>query len=46
VVRGSWFELRLYVSEELLNLAHSNAIEAAKILYKLKREVFLAVLDK
>ena len=46
VVENSWFELRFYVSKELLNLALSKPIEVAKILYRLKREIFLSVLDK
>ena len=45
-MKDCWFELRFYVSQELLNLARSNSVEAARILYRLKREVFLPVLDK
>jgi len=45
-VGDGWFELRFYVSQELLNLARGNSVEATRILYRLKREVFLPVLDK
>ena len=46
MIEGSWFELRLYASQELLNLAHTNPIETAKILFRIKREAILTILDK
>ena len=44
--KGSWFELRFYISQELLNLAQANPVEAARVLYKIKHEVILTILDR
>ena len=46
MTESRWFELRFYISRELLNLAQKKPVEAAKTLYKIKRELLLAVLNK
>jgi len=45
MVKSKWFELRFYISQELLDMAQGNPIKAAKILYSIKREIFLTVLN-
>jgi len=45
MVKSKWFELRFYISQELLDMTQGNPIKVAKILYSIKREIFLMVLD-